>query len=432
MTATRPPLVLHVIHHLHAGGLENGLINLVGNMPCDAFRHAIACVEDYSDFRDRIDRPDVQVVALHRRRVGIWGVRREIYRLCRRIRPAILHTRNLSGLDAILPARLAGVSHLVHGEHGWDVDDLRGESRKRILLRRLHSPLIDRYVTVSRDLRRYLIERVRIDERRIVQIYNGVDTERFHPASASERASAIPLEFAGGDNILIGTVGRLQPVKDQATFLRAFAEVLGRRPEYRRRLRAVVVGDGPQFGMLKALAESLGIAPVSWFVGASSSVPELLRSFDVFVLPSLNEGISNTILEAMATGVPVIATGVGGNVEIVEDGRWGRLFPPGDIRALAELIEAYVRLPELRRAHAHAARLAATERFALPTMVASYQSLYEALLGRPSAIRAGSESRHREGDGSRAGPPDSLAGSGGGEQRRAASTFPTARPGHPS
>jgi sugar transferase (PEP-CTERM/EpsH1 system associated) len=394
MIMSSPPLVLHVIHHLHAGGLENGLVNLVRRMPCDAFRHAIACVEDYSEFRDRIDRPDVPVMALKRSLVGTWGVRRQIHRLCRDMRPDILHTRNLSGLDAVLPARFAGVPHFVHGEHGWDIDDLRGESRKRILLRQLHSPLIDRYVTVSHDLRRYLIERVHIDPRRIVQIYNGVDTARFHSGSATPRASVIPIDFATRDSIVIGTVGRLQPVKDQATLLRAFARVVGRRPDYRQRLRMVIIGDGPQFETLNALAESLGIAALTWLTGASSSVPELVRCFDVFVLPSLNEGISNTILEAMASGVPVIATAVGGNIEIVQEGRWGRMFAPGDVKELSELIEAYVEHPTMRDAHGRAARLVATERFDLMTMVTRYQSLYESLLGRPSRASPSGEPQH--------------------------------------
>src|SRR4051794_23981778 len=108
MSVSGPPLVLHVIHHLVTGGMENGLVNLIGGMPPDAFRHAVACVEDYSDFRERLRPCGTEVIALHRSRVGVWQVRREIYRLCRRLRPAIVHTRGLSGLDALLPARLAG------------------------------------------------------------------------------------------------------------------------------------------------------------------------------------------------------------------------------------------------------------------------------------------------------------------------------------
>jgi glycosyltransferase involved in cell wall biosynthesis len=113
--------------------------------------------------------------------------------------------------------------------------------------------------------------------------------------------------------------------------------------------------------------------------GAISDVPNVMRALDVFVLPSLQEGISNTVLEAMASGLPVVATAVGGNVELVEEGRTGRLFEPGDAAALAALLDGYAARPEERSVHAAAARRRALEQFALPVMVARYQELYEGL-----------------------------------------------------
>jgi sugar transferase (PEP-CTERM/EpsH1 system associated) len=381
MTSGSPPLVLHVIHHLVIGGMENGLVNLIQHMSERTFRHAVICIEDYSEFRDRIRRPDVRVIALHRSRIGVWRVRREIVRLCRELCPNIVHTRNMSGLDALLPARMAGVRRCVHGEHGWDVTDLRGESRKKILLRRLHSPLVDRYVTVSRDIRRYLVERVGIAQGRIQQIYNGVDTSLFAPAPGERIRTVVPLTFAGPDQLVIGTVGRAQAVKDQATLLRAFAELLQRRPGLRDRMRLALVGSGPKLGELKELAGTLGIAELTWIPGALPNVPDVLRDLDVFVLPSLNEGISNTILEAMASGLPVLATAVGGNVEIVEDGIGGRLFGAGDVAQLARLIEDYLEQPDLRHSHGAAARRVAVGRFALSGMVENYRALYASMLG---------------------------------------------------
>jgi glycosyltransferase involved in cell wall biosynthesis len=153
-------------------------------------------------------------------------------------------------------------------------------------------------------------------------------------------------------------------------------------------LRLAIVGEGPLLPALRALAQSLGIADVSWFPGACDNVPEMLRLFDVFVLPSLNEGISNTILEALASGLPVVATRVGGNVEIVDEGRCGRLFAPGDVDALAALLAQYADESQLLAAHAAAARRAATERFSLGGMVAQYRLLYESLLARERLVRA--------------------------------------------
>jgi sugar transferase (PEP-CTERM/EpsH1 system associated) len=378
MSAAAPPLVLHVIHHLVVGGMENGLVNLINRMPPQRFRHAIACVEDYSDFRQRLQRPDVEVFALKRSRIGVWALRRELYQLCKRLRPALVHTRGQSGLDALLPARLAGVRHSVHGEHGWDVGDLHGQARKPVVLRRLHSPLVDRYVTVSKDLERYLIDRVHIGASRITQIYNGVDTERFAPAAADFMAPW-PSGFAAADSFVIGTVGRIQAVKDQATLVRAFAALVGRDPDLRRRLRLAIVGDGPLFTELKQLVADLGVADLAWLPGSLHDTSAAMRALDVFVLPSLNEGISNTILEAMASGVPVLATDVGGNPELVEAERTGRLFTPGDVAALTRLLTNYVADTALVRRHAHQARERAVEQFGLAGMVGRYQAVYDEL-----------------------------------------------------
>jgi sugar transferase (PEP-CTERM/EpsH1 system associated) len=362
--------------------MENGLVNLINHMPPSAYRHAIACVEDYSDFRQRITRPDVEVVALHRSRIGVWRLRRELYRLCRQLRPAIVHSRNPSGLDALLPARLAGVPHTVHGEHGWDVNDLDGTRWKPALLRRLHSPLVERYITVSKDLKRYLIGRVGISEQRIEQIYNGVDTDRFAPAE-SNRRSALPAGFCAEDSVVIGTVGRLQPVKDQATLLRAFAAVVDAKPALCSRLRLAIVGDGPRMPDLRKLADTLGIAEATWFAGALSDVPRVMRALDIFVLPSLNEGVSNTILEAMACGLPVVATAIGGNVELVHDGQGGRLFGAGDCVALARLLADYAERPTLRREHGSIGRRIAERDFSLAAMTRRYAAVYDGLRGVP-------------------------------------------------
>lgn len=375
----KPPLILHVIHHLYMGGMENGLVNLINNMPVANYRHAIACIEDYSDFRDRITRADVEVIALRRSKVGIWKLRREIFRLCRRLSPAIVHTRNMSGLDALLPARLAGIAHCVHSEHGWDVDNLDGGNWKPALLRRMHTPLVGHYITVSQDLQRYLVKQIGIRPSRITQIYNGVDTQRFHPAADAARGW-LPAAFRNEHLVLIGTVGRIQAVKDQATLLKAFTMLLAQRPDLRQTTRLVIAGNGPLLDELKALAVSLKIDDVTWFPGALNNVPEVLRALDVYVLPSLNEGISNTILEAMASGLPVIATAVGGNVELVDDGVCGRLFEPRDADTLSRLLLEYAIDTPLRKAHSLAARKHAEARFSLASMLARYQQTYDEVL----------------------------------------------------
>lgn len=375
MTGSDAPLVLHALHHLVIGGMENGLINLINHLPAERYRHAVLCIEDFDDFRDRIQSPDVEVIPLHRSRIGVWRMRREIYRICRRMRPSIVHSRNLSGLDAIVPARLAGVPHVVHSEHGWDIGDLDGSNRKSALLRRAHVPFVSRYVAVSKHLGEYLANRVRVPRSRLSRVCNGVDTERFRPGASA--ADCLPAGFAGDGKLVIGTVGRAQAVKDQATLIKAFAKLLRRSDA--ARLRLVIVGDGPMLEDLRRLVLELGVAENCWLPGSSDRIPELLRAMHVFVLPSLAEGISNTVLEAMASGLPVIGSDVGGTPELIETGRQGFLFPAGDADVLAELLARYEASDALRREHGDAARDRAVAEFSLVSMVGGYGSIYDEL-----------------------------------------------------
>jgi sugar transferase (PEP-CTERM/EpsH1 system associated) len=224
---------------------------------------------------------------------------------------------------------------------------------------------------------------------RITRIVNGVDTKRFHPPG--QRALLVDCPF-GHDrrHVVVGAVGRLQAVKNQVDLARAFVRALDLAPALRSRLRLVITGDGPLRPSVEGILAPAGVSELAWLTGARDDVPEVLRALDVFVLPSLGEGISNTILEAMATGLPVIATDVGGNRELVEDGRTGVLVPAGDVDALAAAIVRYA-----DETTARAAGLAARERvlrlFSLDAMVANYASLYQRLLAdraparRPSA-----------------------------------------------
>ncbi len=378
MSTDPRPLVMHVIHHLRMGGMENGVVNLVNRMPADAYRHAIVCVEDDSDFRRRIERPDVEVLCLHRSRIGVWGLRRELLRLFRDAQPSVVHTRNLSGLDALAPAAFAGVPVRIHGEHGRDADDPLGLARKPALLRRLHRPFVHRYVTVSTDLADYLVQRTGVPRGSIEHICNGVDTERFSPRT-SESGSMLPETFRQPDAWVIGTVGRAQAVKDQATLLEGFAKLLA-HPVTRaasRRPMLAIVGDGPMLGSLRDRASGLGIADRVWLPGARDDVSAVLQAMDVFVLPSVFEGISNTVLEAMACGLPVLATAVGGNPELVSQGVTGYTFTVGDVDALAGRLADYLADEPLRSRHAAASRRAAIDRFSLDAMTERYRSLYD-------------------------------------------------------
>jgi sugar transferase (PEP-CTERM/EpsH1 system associated) len=294
-------------------------------------------------------------------------------RVFRSLAPDIVHTRNWTCIDAILGARLAGVRRVVHGEHGREAADPTGANPLRRRVRRALAPLVSRFVTVSQDLHRWLVDDVRVPAPKVQTIYNGVDTTRFAPGDREEarRALGIPLE-AG----VVGTVGRLDPVKDQAGLIRAVAGIQGQRPAM-----LVIVGDGPLRGALDGLRYELGLGDRLRLLGERQDIPQILQALDCFALPSVGEGVSNAILEAMATGLPVVATRVGGNVELVRDGVTGRLVDVGQPEVLGRALAGYLGDPSLVRRHGAAARARAERDFGLARMLEGYGELYRSLMG---------------------------------------------------
>src|SRR5215510_5212283 len=186
------PVIAHVIYGLKTGGVENGLVNLINHMPAERYRHAIVCITNYSDFRLRIRRPDVECHALHKPPGKVPGFYLKVWRLLRRLGPQIVHTRNLTTLVSQVPAMLAGVPVRIHGEHGRDMLDLDGSNVKYQRVRRMIRPFVHEYIALSRDLETYLLGKIGVARLRVTQIYNGVETEVFRPARP--RRADLPVE----------------------------------------------------------------------------------------------------------------------------------------------------------------------------------------------------------------------------------------------
>lgn len=376
-TSDPRPLVVHVIYRLQVGGLENGVVNLVNHLPAKQFRHAIVCLADYTDFRHRIRRQDVPVLAMHKKPGQDFGMLRRLYLLFRQWRPAVVHTRNIGCLEAQLPAWLARVPGRVHGEHGWDVNDPDGSNTRYRLLRRLHAPLVHRFIPLSGHLHHYLEETVGIPARKITRIYNGVDTQRFCPG----RSMALPSGFREPDSVVFGTVGRMHGVKDQLNLAKAFIDLHARQPHNAHRLRLVLIGDGPLLEPCRDLLRQAQLLEAAWLPGVRDDVPDILRALDVFVLPSQAEGISNTILEAMACAKPVIATRVGGNPELVEEDITGQLPAAKDPQSLARAMARYLDSPELLQRQGQAGFERIKSHFSLRQMLDNYAAVYAAPKG---------------------------------------------------
>jgi sugar transferase (PEP-CTERM/EpsH1 system associated) len=289
----------------------------------------------------------------------------------------------LPTLEAQVLAATVGVKARIHGEHGRDVFDIDGSSRKYNFLRKAVRPFVTQYVAVSCELREWLASAVGVERDRITRICNGVDADRFHPHKEARRIG--PPGFAGPDTFVVGTIGRMAAVKDQTTLVRAFITSLLREPDVASRLRLVLIGDGPLKNECALLATSAGISGQVWMPGEREDIAELLQGMDLFILPSIAEGISNTILEAMATGLPVIATRVGGNPELVDEDT-GMLVPPSDPDAMAAALGSYARDHDKARRHGKAARARVEREFSLTHMVAEYARVYAHALGVSPAL----------------------------------------------
>ena len=263
-----------------------------------------------------------------------------------------------------------------------------GLPMRRRLFRRAAYAMTDAIFAVTRELRDFHARQAWIRPERMGVMYNGVDTQRFAPCRESRVAMRKELGLPE-ESFVVGAVGRLVPIKDHQTLLKAAALVSKSGID----VRALLVGSGPERERLQALSTNSLEGRVC-FAGDSSRVPELLNAMDVFVLPSLNEGMSNTLLEAIACGLPALATNVGGNPEIIENNVNGCLFTPGDTAWLADKLTLLARNPALVHQLGTAARNHAIESFSLSRMLDTYRNFYLALAARRHVVAARMDTAH--------------------------------------
>jgi sugar transferase (PEP-CTERM/EpsH1 system associated) len=365
-----------VVPDLEGGGLQSGVINLVNNLPGDEFEHEIACLHAGGRYRSRLE-PAVRVQELQ----AGWHDPRTPFRLLKtlhRFRPQVIHARNWSSWpDSTMARMLAGHGRLIFSLHGWDTDEPTSPLRAmgcRWLARRT-----DHLVSVSGHAARLFANEVGLDIGRFEIIPNGVDMRRFerpHDRTAIRRELGIDDE-----TLLIGSVGRLEGIKDYATLLQAGAELIHHAGVA---CRLLLVGEGSHRASLERLAGSLGMGNRVLFTGWRDDVLRLLVAMDLFVMPSLREGMNNAILEAMATGASaVVATAVGGTPELIEDRRSGRLVPPGDRKALTQALFELARDRTSRLSLAEAARRRVSQKYSLIHTLQCYSGMYRRFAGSP-------------------------------------------------
>ena len=362
--------VMHVVDLLALAGMEYGVIKLVNRLDRKLFRPTICCQQYQVENTVPLLDPDVRVFSLHRPEGRSLRLILKLARLLRREKVDIVHSHNWATLIyTVAAAKLARTPVVIHGEHGFETNHGMVDHAR-------FSRWLARYTThvttVSETLCHDLQTRWMLPPERISAVPNGVDLDRFGPES---NVPDLRQELGiGAEELIIMTIGGLRPVKDHATLIRGFAKAHRRLPPS----HLVIVGmDWRSLrAELEGLAAQLGVGGKILFTDVRTDIPALLRTCDVYVNTSRFEGLSNTILEAMASGKPVIATAVGGNPELVQDGMTGFLIRPGDDTQLAGCLETILADKVLRQRMGASGRRVTEERFSVARMVEDYSSMY--------------------------------------------------------
>lgn len=396
-TPSVAPLVAHLVSRLDTAAAS--LLDLVDYAPPGSYRHAVVCLGGHSAAHAELRERGVEVVDLVRRAGP--GFHLALYRALRALRPDLVHTRQLGNLDGQLVAALAGVRLRVHGEYGrqWagpyaaetgfgggpvhaagGTAGLRVLRRLRVQLgRRLLCPLVRQYVAASHEQERWLIERIGAAPARVTHIPAGVDSLAFHPRLGPHVAVG-PAGFMRDEVFVIGSVGRMDEQGNHATLVDAFLRLISSPHPAHRRLRLLIAGDGPLRAVCQATLERAGAGARAWLPGERADTAQLMRAMDLMVLPARAGGCAGALLEAMASGLPVVATAVGAHRELVQPGLTGILVPPLSPEIMAAAIADYCRIPEMGLRHGARARGQVINHHSLAAMARSHCAVYDALL----------------------------------------------------
>jgi sugar transferase (PEP-CTERM/EpsH1 system associated) len=362
--------ITHFVENLNRGGLERVVLDLIRAQHADGHDCQVICLFERGALADELADIDVPVHACGKKSgIDLAAVARA-RTLLRCNRPAVLHTHNVvSHYHAVLAALGLPIARVVNTRHGMGA--LRPGGR-RDRLYRYSMRFTHVVVTVCEAAKDDLIASGIVPAGKIVSVPNGIDVDGFRPATAATRQRlAVELGFPA-DTRLIGSVGRLNWAKDQATLIRMFGKVVARVP----RAALVLVGDGALSGELVALAEAEGIDDRVRFLGDRDDIPALLQGFTLFTSSSITEGYSIAMMEACAAALPVIATRVGGNAEIVREGINGRLVEAGDADALADTVAMLLDDESRAQAMGRAGREWVVQHGSLRAMAARYAQVY--------------------------------------------------------
>lgn len=359
--------VMHVVLSLDCGGLEHLVVQLARQLQENGVKSEVACLDKKGKLGQLAAQSGIEVFELGKKNGLDFGLAWELSRLIRTRKTDLVHTHNFGPLIyGSVAARLAG-KRCINTRHG------RTDKQVPAWIWRLNSFV----VCVSQDTKNHLLEYNRIPAEKMRVIYNGILPEGFRRKLNTEEKQSLKRKLClREDSFVIGTTGRLAKEKDQATLLKASSQIAQRATN----VELVLAGDGPLRPELEKLAQELGLGDHVKFLGYRNDIAQLLNIFDVYALSSIREGLSLSILEAMAAGLPVVATEVGGNPEVVIEGKTGYLVPCASAEKLGSAIMKLYNDRPLAQAMGEAGRKAIHEKFDLDHMASQYERLYKEAL----------------------------------------------------
>jgi len=369
--------ILHVVDSLERGGLEHMVCDLALEQQRRGHPVTVYCLHVLGALAPILQSAGVAVLGGHKRAGLDWRVVREIGAAATRIPGTVVHTHSMMPNYYACAARCwqRFRFRVVCTRHDMG-SQIVGDRREWLF--RWSVRLTDRVIMVSQGVLEHFVGGRIVSPRKAVVVLNGIRLDRPVRSDPDARAKARTTLGVSAETFVIGCVGRLVPLKDHATAIRALA-LLGRESPVAARIRLVIIGAGPLSGELRTLALSCGVEQQVVLLGERGDVAELLPGLDVFVMPSLTEGHSIALLEAAAAGLPIVATAVGGNPEIIADGVTGLLVPAGKPEPLAERLRLILSDADLADRLGSGARRWAEENVSVAGMSDAYEAIYAAI-----------------------------------------------------
>ena len=361
--------VMHILLSLECGGAEKVAVNLIKKLGGNGFNFSVCTLDKLGELKDELG--DAVNIQCANRKSGIdFTLPARLSKIIRKFSPDVIHMHNpTSLLYGVIAGKLAGAPRMIVTQHG---KILKESSRMRIINKRI-SYFLDKTVSVSIDVADNIKNSYKVKKSKTETIINGID-EALYKKDEAKRALG-RLQFNLDGEIVIGHIARLSPEKDQKTLLCAFSKIAREI----NKVRLMIVGGGPLCDSLEALAIELDIKDKVIFTGFQKDIPYFLNIFDMFVLSSIREGTSLTLIEAMAASLPVIATDVGGNSKVIVDKKTGILVPAQSPDKLAEAMVYLAKNPALREKMGKEGRKRVEEKFSLSKMADEYAKLYREL-----------------------------------------------------